>query len=121
MHCAPGYTDGVIAHCGRIGGEVGVDQDFGRSINLEAPIGPGDTYAFSVEMRTDSPDKMEFWGANEECGDGLELLATAVMGTGTRCVEFKPQEGTYTHVSWVWFGTGARDTVTFCPEGTCGE
>jgi hypothetical protein len=127
MHCAPGDTYGVIAYagllsnCGTIGGEVGDDQFVGRSINLEAPIGPGDTYAFSVEMQTAFPDKMEFWGANEECGDGLELLATAVMGEGVRCVEFAPQNGAYTHVSWVWFGGGAHTDVTFCPEGTCGE
>jgi hypothetical protein len=127
MHCSPGDTYGAIAYagllsnCGTIGGEVGEDQDYGRSINLDAPIGPGDTYAFSVDMQSSFAEKMEFWGATEECGDGLELLATAVMGEGIRCVEFKPQEGTYTHVSWVWFSGGAHGDATFCPEGTCGE
>jgi hypothetical protein len=127
MHCSPGDTYGAIAYagllsnCGTIGGEVGEDQDYGRSINLDAPIGPGDTYAFSVDMQAPFAEKMEFWGATEECGDGLELLATTVMGDGVRCVEFAPQNGTYTHVSWVWWGSAAHGDATFCPEGTCGE
>lgn len=127
-HCAPGETQdiyaylGTLSNCRRVIGGVGDDYDSARGITLEAPIGPGDVHAFSADMgpligtRT-----MEFWGASEDCGDGLELLATAVMSGGIRCVEFAPQNGTYSHVTWLWNGNGSHGDVTLCPEGSCGE
>jgi hypothetical protein len=130
--CSPGttvdgtvaYYDGHLKNCNSydpavVGGGVG-NAPFITDIALAAPIGPGDTYAFSVDMESSVGGTMEFWGSNAECGPGLELLATSPMGVGMRCVELAPTQGPYTHIIWAWYGGGAHYDVTFCPGGTCG-
>lgn len=126
-HCTPGekrnalflYPD-PIQNCGFTGsGELeGVDAYF-RTIKLEAPIGPGDTFAFSVEDES-AEGTMELWGTNEECGPAQEKLATSAMGTGTFCMEASPENGTYTYLVWVRYAGGEHGDVTFCPSGSCG-
>jgi len=117
------YYDGHLQNCPSydsavIGGGV-ANAPYVTDIILSAPLVPGSTFAFSVDMDAED-NQMEFWGATEECGAGFELLATSPMGTGIRCVELSPTQGTYSHIIWAWHGGGAHHDVTFCPGGTCG-
>ena len=133
-HCSPAlgtywgpdaYAMGPLANCSDydpavVGG--GIDPAGGsvRDIALAAPIGPQDTYAFSADLETTLTGWMELWGATEQCGAGLELLATSDMGDAIRCMEARPAEGTYSHLLWVWHGAGSHYDVTVCPDGYCG-
>lgn len=122
-HCSPGtqkqmaFAYPPLKTC-RILGDGGGD----RTLALETPIGPGDTYAFSANMGGSNPSgtlTMEVWGTDQECGEGIELLATDALGPGIRCLEVSPQNGTYSHLLWIWSGSAGHDEVTFCPQGSC--
>jgi len=122
-HCTPGttyglelYPAGYLANCG-----VDAEDHDLRSIQLDEPIGPGDVYAFSADMYSTGSQKMELWGATEECGEPKELLAEDVMAAGVRCMEVRPAEGTYTNLIWIWYGGGNHNDVTMCPGGSCSE
>jgi hypothetical protein len=90
-----------------------------RNIALLEPVNPGDTFAFSAEMDTTTGARMELWGATEECGPGLELIATAEMGQELRCMAGVAEGGPYTHMIWVWNGGGSHLGVTMCVQGSC--
>jgi len=125
--CSPGTTiEGIYAYpepinnCGFTGkGLLAGVSAYYRSIKLDAPLAPGETYAFSVDMKTGS-GKMELWGGSAECGDALELLATHDAGTGIRCMTASPKTGTYNYLIWVWYTGGTHGDVTLCPNGSCG-
>jgi hypothetical protein len=117
-HCAPGkkYVSSYPYPLTNCAGQFAV-----RNIALPNPIGPGDKFAFSVELDASLEGTMELWGATESCGTKLELLATGPMGVGTRCLEVTPQQGTYPNLIWVWHGAGSHRDVTLCPGGSCGN
>jgi hypothetical protein len=35
--------------------------------------------------------------------------------------EERPQEGTYSHLTWVWYAGGGHGDISVCPEGSCGQ
>lgn len=125
-HCTPGTTEpGInafpypLSNCGTTGkGALAGKEGYFDNIALDKPIGPGDTYAFSVDMMS-ADGTMELWGTASSCGDAVELLATAQAGTGIRCMTVSPKTGTYSNLIWAIYAAGTNGDVTFCPGGSC--
>jgi hypothetical protein len=131
-HCAPGETQiavraylGALENCfydlEEAGGGVSPEFFQVRGVNLEEPVGPGGVFAFSATMRAANGSMMEPLGYGRGMRSWLELLATSEMGLGIRCMEVRPEQGTYSHLLWVWFGGGAHDDATLCTNGECSE
>lgn len=132
-HCTPGepmnegraYGSGALSNCpdydvATVGGGVSPDAFGVRSIRLDTPIGPGDVLAFSADMQgAIVPFEMELWGTDESCGAGLELLASAPLTDGMRCMEARPANGAYPNLLWVWPSGSLHGDVTICPAGAC--
>lgn len=127
-HCSPGVTMPAInsfpypvSNCGFTGkGALAGKDGFFDNIALEAPLAPGQTYAFSVDMKS-ADGTMELWGTSSACGDAVELLATAQAGEGIRCMTASPKQGTYSNLIWAIYAGGTNGDMTFCPNGSCGQ
>jgi hypothetical protein len=93
-------------------------EGFYRSIKLPEPIGPGDTFSFSVGLG--GLGTMELWGGSGECGDAHEHFATVNIpeggGTGSRCMTAAPKTGTYPYLIWILHTAGGHGDVTLCPD-----
>ena len=88
-------------------------------IALTTPTGPGQTYAFSADMKSPEGD-FDVYGTTSECGTPGDLLSTGhVTGDGIVCHEVKPVTGTYSHLIWVWHEGGEAVTMALCESGTC--
>ena len=88
-------------------------------IELFTPVGPGQTFAFSVGMKAAAGD-FDVYGATEECGEVGEKRSTVhVPGDGVICHEVRPVTGTYSHLIWVWHVGGEMLTVAYCELGLC--
>ncbi len=124
-HCTPGtpqpaasFIGGIVDQCSSVSGLTG---DFNHLIDIQLPnpIGPGDTFAFSVDMKAPEGD-FEVYGTTRECGDVGEKLSTVhVLGNGIICHAVKPVTGTYSHLIWVWRVRGEMLMVAMCESGTC--
>jgi len=98
------------------------------SMKLPEPMKAGQPYAFSVMMTNYMyTGDVEFWGANDECGDGLEKLYTEPFDSKTYCATVHPTHD-YTYVLFVRQQTGIAsgtsasqgwDDFYACPSGTC--
>jgi hypothetical protein len=88
-------------------------------IELPKPIGPGDSFAFSVDMGAPEGD-FEVYGATSKCGDVGEKLSTVhVLGDGIVCHAVAPTTDTYSHLIWVWRVAAEMKDVAMCESGTC--
>jgi len=124
-YCAPGtpapaalFFPDIIGQCGAVNGLPG-DANYILDITLNAPVGPGQTFAFSVDMHAPEGD-FEMYGATSGCGAVGELLSTVhVTGDGIICHEARPVTGTYSHMIWVWHTAGEMKYVAICESGTC--
>jgi hypothetical protein len=128
--CSPGksipsafaYPD-TIQNCGFEGkGELEGVEGFYRSIKLAEPIGPGDKFAFSVDISNLASGSMELWGGTGECGEAHEKLSTVTLeqgASGVRCLGAAPATGTYPYLIWVLQSAGQHGEVTLCPDVEC--
>jgi len=124
-HCTPGtprpatqLIGYVVDHCSR---ESGLTGDFKNNLDiaLPKPIGPGDTFAFSVNMNASEGD-FEVYGATRECGDLGEKLGTAhAVGSSIICYDIKPTSGTYSHLIWIWRSVAEMKDIALCESGMC--
>jgi len=131
LACSPGKTTRAdfaypdpIQNCGFDGkGELAGVDGFFRSIKLAEPIGPGDTFSFSVGLGDLGLGTMELWGGTGECGEAHEHFATVSIpeggGTGSRCMTAAPKTGTYPFLIWVLHTAGGHGDVTLCPNVAC--
>jgi len=125
-YCTPGtpqpafnFFDGPIYTCGSAGGVPPDGDPYILDITLPGPLGPGQTYAFSADMKTSVGD-FYVYGANAACGNVGELLSTVhVTGNGIVCHQVTPVTGTYSHLIWVWQEGGEAVTMALCESGTC--
>jgi len=126
LACTPGFTAGAatlypfpFANCGDIPGLEAEHRSF-RDVSLPNPVGPGDTYAFSAEMKTAAGTYL-LYGATEKCGGVGELLDTVEVENGdvVLCHQVSPVTGTYTHRIWVWSVAAQQGDTTFCEGGAC--
>lgn len=111
--------------CGDVGGIEDANGNAGfRNIDVASlkdsgSVGPGETFAFSANMDS-GRGTFELWGATEKCGDAQELLDSFMLEEpGLICLEAAPQNGTYTHLIWVWRSVGEQLDTTICSSGTC--
>ena len=98
------------------------------SMKLVEPMKAGQRYSFSVSLaNTGYTGDVELWGANAECGAGLEKLYTEPFASKVYCAEVHPA-GDYTYVLFVrqrtGLGSGSFSAQTFddfvaCPTGQC--
>jgi hypothetical protein len=124
-HCTPGtpqppinFLGDVLNSCSSVSGVTGEVNNI-LDIALSKPVGPGQTFAFSVDLKAPEGD-FEMYGANRECGDVGELLSTIhVTGNGIICHEVKPVTGTYSHMIWVWRVAAEMKNTAICESGTC--
>jgi hypothetical protein len=124
-HCTPGtpkpaesYIGDILDTCPSVSGLTG-DVKYIYDIALTKPVGPGQTFAFSVDLATPAGD-YEMYGATRECGDVGELLSTVhVTGNGVICHEVKPVTGTYNHMIWVWRVVASMKDTAVCESGVC--
>jgi hypothetical protein len=124
-HCTPGTPQpafnlfgNAINPCSSISG-LPSDANYVLDIALTTPVGPGQTFAFSVDMHAPEGD-FEMYGATSLCGAVGELLSTVhVTGDGILCHEAKPMTGTYSHMIWVWHTAGEMKNTAICESGTC--
>ena len=122
MHCAPGttyenfraYVDGggPISNCqGYDPMLIGIpasEQISVRSIALASPLVAGGTMAFSIEWLAGGAS-LEFWGASEVCGDGLERLGTGhSQAPNITCVPLSGGTNSHSHVLMVWRNGGGQ-------------
>jgi len=108
----------TINPCSSISG-LPSDANYVLDIALTTPVGPGQTFAFSVDMHAPEGD-FEMYGATSLCGAVGELLSTVhVTGDGILCHEVKPMTGTYSHMIWVWHTAGEMKNTAICESGTC--
>jgi hypothetical protein len=125
-HCSPGtpqpainFIGGTIDKCNSVSGVSGGDELHILDIALTTPVGPGQTFAFSVDMKAPEGD-YEMYGTDRECGDvGEPLSRVHVTGNGIICHEVKPTTETYSHLIWVWHTAGEMKNTTLCESGTC--
>lgn len=129
--CSPGKTTrasfaypDLIQNCGFDGsGELAGAQGFFRSIKLDKPLAPGDTFSFSVELGELGEGNMELWGGTGECGEAHEHFATVQIPKGganeSRCMTAAPKTGTYPYLIWLIRSAGAHGDVTMCPGVSC--
>jgi hypothetical protein len=125
QHCAPGtpqpaynFFGGIVDQCPSVNGLTG-NVNHILDIELPKPIGPGDTFAFSVNMKAPEGD-FEVYGTTRECGDVAEKLsAVHVLGNGIICHAAKPVTGTYSHLIWIWRVAGEMVDAALCEDGTC--
>jgi hypothetical protein len=124
-HCSPGtpqpssnFFGGIIDQCASVEGLSG-DVNHILDIELSKPVGPGETFAFSVDLGAPEGD-FEMYGATAECGAVGEKLSTVhVTGNGIICHQVKPTSGTYSHMIWVWRVRAEMKDAAICESGTC--
>lgn len=126
-HCTPGTPKPVdsligleLGSCPSVSGLTG-DLGFGSifDIQLNAPVGPGQTFAFSVDVTTPEGD-FELYGATRRCGDVGELLSKVhFSGDGIICHQVTPVTGTYSHMIWVRRADANMKAAAICESGMC--
>jgi hypothetical protein len=126
-HCTPGTAKPVesligleLGSCPSVSGLTG-ELGFGSifDIQLTTPIGPGQAFAFSIEVTTPEGD-FEIYGATRRCGDVGELLSKVHFGgDGIICHDVTPVTGTYSHLIWVRRPSAILKAATICESGMC--
>jgi hypothetical protein len=98
------------------------------SMRLPQPMRAGQPYSFAVMLTNSNyTGDVELWGANSECGAGLERLVSEPFASKVYCAEVVPAQD-YTHVFFVRQYTGIADgsfagqfwdNFIACPNGSC--
>ena len=96
------------------------------SIHLRTAMQAGQSYAMSNQITDQGYEgRLEIWGSDASCGNGVELLFTDVIATKAYCMTMHPS-GSYQYLLVVRIysnnPSSARSTTTpmfVCPNGSC--